>query len=140
MKNGALIGLLALAGAAGAQQPAPAPTAAKPAAQARKIPGLSDDGNAIYAKALGTPDPQLLTIARQQRTTQASLINLAMGATIDIDKLAALLKQRDALQLQFRTRQNEISVAMLRQMTEEDRGIYLRYSMTPQTPVAAAAR
>jgi hypothetical protein len=132
--------------AAGAQQPAPPATAAKPPAaapQPRKIPGLSDDGNAIYAKSFGTQDPQLLAIARQQRTLQSSLVSLAMGAKVDVDKLADLLKQRDALQLQFRTRQNEIIVAMLRQMTDDDRGIYLRVSMTPGAggaPAAAATR
>lgn len=129
--------LIAIAGTAEAQQPAPpAKPAAAPApaaAQPRKIPGLSDDGNALYAKSFGTPDPQLLTIARQQRTVHASLVSMAMGTTVDIDKLADLLKQRDALQAQFRGRQNDLTVTMLRQMTEEDRGIYLRYSLTPAT-------
>lgn len=143
--------LLAGAGTAAAQQPAPAPAstqastqattpAGRPAATApaaRKIPGLSEEGGAAYAKAFGTPDPQLLAIARQQRAVQSSLVNLAMGAAIDVDKLAGLLKQRDALQLQFRTRQNEIIVAMLRTLGDEDRGIYLRYSMTPPTPGTA---
>jgi hypothetical protein len=124
--------LMAIAGTATAQQPAPAP--AKPAtaaAQPKKIPGLSDAGNALYAKAFGTPDPQLLQIARQQRTVHSSLVSLAMGSTVNIDKLADLLKQRDALQAQFRGLQNDLTVAMLRDMTDEDRGIYLRYSLTP---------
>jgi hypothetical protein len=146
MKALSPIALLALAVpcvAADAQQPAPPVVVTRPATapQPRKIPGLSDEGSALYAKSFGTQDSQLVAIARQQRTVQGSLVSIAMGAKVDVDKLADLLKQRDTLQLQFRTRQNEIIVAMLRQMTDEDRGIYLRVSMTPPTtPPTAAAR
>jgi hypothetical protein len=115
-------------GHAGAKPAAPA------AAQPRKIPGLSDAGNAIYAKYFGTPDPQLLTIARQQRTVHASLVSMAMGSSVNLDKLADLLKQRDTLQAQFRGRQNDLTVTMMHDLSEEDRGIYLRYSLTPSAP------
>jgi hypothetical protein len=129
------LALFALAGAATAQQPAtPAKPAAPAAAQPRKIPGLSDAGNAIYAKYFGTPDPQLLTIARQQRTVHASLVSMAMGSSVNLDKLADLLKQRDTLQAQFRGRQNDLTVTMMHDLSEEDRGIYLRYSLTPSAP------
>lgn len=135
MKSLTPILLIAMASAAVAQQPAPMARPATPLAPggpaAKKIPGLSDDGNAIYAKVFGTPDPQLLSVARQQRQVQSSITGMAMGTAINVDKLADLLKQRDALQLQFRTRQNELTVGMLRQLTDDDRGIYLRYAMTP---------
>jgi hypothetical protein len=130
--------LAAIASAAVAQQPVPParppapPVPGTPAV--KKIPGLSDDGNAIYAKVFGTPDPQLLSIARQQRQVQSSITGMAMGTTVNVDKLADQLKQRDALQLQFRTRQNELTVGMLRQLSDDDRGIYLRYAMTPPPP------
>jgi hypothetical protein len=135
MKSLMPILLIASAGAAAAQQPAPptrsptSPAAGTPAV--KKIPGLSDDANAIYAKVFGTPDPQLLSLARQQRQVQSSITGMAMATSVNVDKLADLLKQRDQLQLQFRTRQNELIVGMLRQLTDEDRGIYLRYAMTP---------
>jgi septal ring factor EnvC (AmiA/AmiB activator) len=125
------LALVALSGAAAAQSGQPA---AGTATTARKIPSLSEAGNAIYAKTFGTPDPQLLTISRQQRTVRASLMSLAMGAKVDVDKLADLLKQQQTLQDQFRARQNELTVTMLRQLTDEDRGIYLRYSLTPVVP------
>ncbi|WP_404713970.1 hypothetical protein [Sphingomonas sp. MMS24-J13] len=132
--------LVAIASGAIAQQPAPPVRPATPPAagapSVKKIPGLSDDGNAIYAKVFGTPDPQLLATARQQRQVQSSITGMAMGTTVNVDKLADLLKQRDALQLQFRTRQNELTIAMLRQLTDDDRGIYLRYAMTPPPPPA----
>ncbi len=132
--------LLGFAASAFAQQPAPparsagAPTAAMP--QAKKIPGLSDDGNALYAKTFGTPDPQLLSLSRQQRAIQSTLVSMAMGSTVNVDKLADLLKQRDQLQLQFRTRQNELMLGMLHQLSDNDRGIYLRSTMIPPTPGA----
>lgn len=132
--------LATMAGAAAAQQPAPPARPALPPAAGtpavKKIPGLSEEGNAIYAKVFGTPDPQLLSIARQQRQVQSSITGMAMATTVNVDKLADLLKQRDQLQLQFRTRQNELTVGMLRQLTDEDRGIYLRYAMTPPPPPA----
>lgn len=130
MKALALLALVALSVGADAQQPA----AGAATAPTRKIPSLSDAGNAIYAKTFGTPDPQLLTISRQQRTVRASLMSLAMGAKVDVDKLADLLRQQQALQDQFRGRQNELTVTMLRQLSDEDRGIYLRYSLTPAVP------
>jgi hypothetical protein len=136
------LALVALATAATAQQPAPRPvgqpTGATPAAPVapRKIAGLSDEGNALYAKVLGPRDPQLVQIAQQQRQVQNQLVSLAMGATVDVDKLAGVLAKRDALLLQFRTRQNELTLDMLRQMTEQDRGVYLRAVMTPQVPPA----
>jgi len=133
------LALAALSGAAAAQSSQPAAPAAG-AATARKIPSLSDAGNAIYAKTFGTPDPQLLTISRQQRAVRASLMSLAMGAKVDVDKLTDLLKQQQSLQDQFRGRQNELTVTMLRQLTDEDRGIYLRYSLTPVVPNPAVPR
>src|SRR4051794_21378656 len=90
MKSLMPILLAAMASAATAQQPAsPArPAAGTPAV--KKIPGLSDDGNAIYAKTFGTPDPQLLSIARQQRQVQSSITGMAMGSAVNVDKLADL--------------------------------------------------
>jgi hypothetical protein len=135
MKSLMPILLVAMAGAATAQQPMPpARPAAPPAAGtpvARKIPGLSDDGNAIYAKAFGAPDPQSLSIWRQLRQVQSSITSMAMGTTVNVDKIADLLKQRDSLQAQFRARQTDIAIAMLPQLSDEDRGIFLRYSTTP---------
>ena len=128
-----------LAGAASAQQQsAPAAPAAATPAPVRKIAGLSDAGNALYARVLGPRDPQLVQIAGQQRQVQNQITSIAMGGTVDVDKLAGLLAKRDTLLLQFRTRQNELTVDMLRQMTDQDRGIYLRYSLTPPPPPAPA--
>jgi succinate dehydrogenase flavin-adding protein (antitoxin of CptAB toxin-antitoxin module) len=128
-----------LASAAPAQQQAtPAAPATAPAPPpVKKIPGLSDAGNALYAKILGPRDPQLVQIAGQQRQVQNQITSIAMGGTVDVDKFAGLLAKRDTLLLQFRTRQNELTVDMLHQMTDQDRGIYLRYSLTPPTPAAA---
>ena len=139
MKAFLSLALVALPIVADAQQPAPPPAGAT-TAPPRKIPSLSDAGNAIYAKTFGTPDPQLLTISRQQRAVRASLMSLAMGAKVDVDKLTDLLKQQQSLQDQFRGRQNELTVTMLRQLTDEDRGIYLRYSLTPVVPNPAVPR
>ncbi len=143
MKVLSSLAFLAIAGAAGAQAPVPPSQLIPqgrsagqpgPAPSMRKVPGLSDAGNALYAKTFAAPDPDLLAIDRQRRSTHNSLVSLAMGGKVDIDKLADLLKQQDALQSQFRARQNEITLGLLRQLSDDDRGAYLRYSLTPPMP------
>ena len=120
-----------LAGAAVAQTPPviqARPGAAAPAP--RKIPGVSDAGNAILAKAQAAPDPQLSALIRQQRGIHDQLISAVMAPTIDIDKIAAILKQAEALQDQFHLRSNDRLIAAVRLLPEADRGPFLRALLT----------
>jgi hypothetical protein len=123
---------IALLLAMGATQTAPAAIA--PAAPQvptpRKIPGVSDAGNAILAQQQTTPDPQLAAIVRQQRALRDQLSAAAMAPTPDVDKVAALLKEGDDLQSQFRTHSNERLINALRALPEADRGPFLRALVT----------
>ena len=122
-----------LAGVAVAQTPPPAaqPRAGAAAPAQRKIAGVSDAGNAILAKAQATPDPQFAALVRQQRTARDELTTALMAPTIDIDKVAAILKQVGTLQDQLRVRSNDRLIAAVRQLPEPDRGPFLRALSAP---------
>jgi len=119
----------------GAVQAAPAAITAAPAAAQQvptppRIPGVSDAGNAILAQQQTTADPQLGAIVRQQRALRDQLSAAAMAQTPDIDKVAALLKEREDVQNQFRIHANERLITALRALPEADRGPFLRALLT----------
>ena len=119
-----------LAGAAVAQVP---PVQGRPGAAApvqRKIPGVSDAGMAILDKAQAAPDPQLSGLIRQQRSVHDQLMAAVMAPKIDVDKVAAILKQSETLQDQLHLRSNDRLTAAVRMLPEEDRGPFLRALMT----------
>lgn len=138
-----LVPLAAVLLAAAAQaQPAPVRPAQLGPAQLgqggpgamRKYPGVSDAGNAILAEALNAPDPQLSTIVRQQRALHDAFVAAAMAPTIDLDKVQALMKQREDLQAQFRQRGDERLLAAMRQLPIADRGPFMRALVAPPAP------
>ena len=125
------IALLLPMGAAQAASAAIAPAPATPQVPTpRKIPGVSDAGNAILAQQQTTPDPELGAIVRQQRALRDQLSAAAMAASPDVDKVASLLKEGEDLQSQFRTHSNERLITALRALPEADRGPFLRALIT----------
>lgn len=133
------LGLLA-ATAAGAATPPAKPAAAPPvvtAPAAVRFPGVSDAGNAILTKAQTTPDPQLQSLARQLKTVRDQLTSAVMAPTIDLDKIAGILRQQDTVQTQIRTQQTEHWITVLKQLPEEDRGTVLRTLLLSRTRQAA---
>jgi len=129
--------LLTMGGAAAAPAAVTAGAAANPPAATasgaptpRRIPGVSDAGNAILAKQQMTPDPELGEIVRQQHSLRDQLSAAAIAPTPDIDKVAALLKQGEDLQSQFRAHSNERLITALRALPEADRGPFLRALLT----------
>jgi hypothetical protein len=100
------------------------PAAAKPAA--RRIEGVSDAGNAIFAKAQSTPDPDLIALVRQQRTVRDQLSAAALQTKVDVERVEELLRKSEELQGQIRTRNNDRMLAVLRELPEADRSAFLR--------------
>ncbi|WP_442681038.1 hypothetical protein ACSBM8_07635 [Sphingomonas sp. ASY06-1R] len=96
---------------------APAPT---------RFPGVSEAGNAALAKAQTTPDPQRQGLTRQVRAAHDQLTTAIMAPTIDVDKVAAALRQEDAAQAQLRAHNNDRLINVVKQLPEEDRGTFLR--------------
>jgi uncharacterized membrane protein len=124
--------ILAALLATGAAQPAftAAAPAAKPQASApaapHKIPGVSEDGNAIIAKAQAAPDPELQTLAHQARVAHDQLMSAVMAPVIDVDKVAAAMKAENDVQDQVRGHATDRLVAVLNQLSADDRGTFLR--------------
>jgi len=119
--------LVAVAPAAFAAVP-PAATKPQPSAPRTppKIPGVSDEGNAIIAKAQAVPDPQLQELSKQIRTAHDQLMSAVMAPVIDVDKVAAAMNSENELQAQIRARGNERLVTVLQQLSNDDRGTFLR--------------
>jgi uncharacterized membrane protein len=121
MKTPITLAAFLIAGAAQAVAAVPAASAA-----ARKIPGVSDEGNAILAKAQATPDPQLQALAAKARAAHDQLMSAAMAPVIDVDKVAAALKAEDDAQAEIRDHAADRLVAALKSLSADDRGTFLR--------------
>ncbi len=128
MKRIPPIVLLAAAGHAQGITPpqTPAPTTAAQPPAPQRFPGVSDAGNAILAKAQGTPDPQLQALARQARASHDQLVSAVMAPVIDVDKVTGIIRQEEALQGQIRAHSNDRLLTVLKQLPDEDRGTFLR--------------
>jgi hypothetical protein len=112
--------LIAASGVAAAQQP-PAP---------KRIEGVSEAGNAVFAKAQATPDPEMVALARKQRQLRDQLNTAGLAAKVEPDKVEALLRQSEEVAGQIRTRNNDRLLAVLRALPETDRAPFLRGVLT----------
>jgi hypothetical protein len=119
---------LCLAAAVLVGQAASAQQQTQPAAKApaRRIEGMSEAGNAVFAKAQSAPDPDLLALVRQQRQVRDQLSAAALQANIDPDRIEELLRKSEELQAQIRTRNNDRMLGVLRELPEADRAAFLR--------------
>jgi uncharacterized membrane protein len=148
MKTLIILAALLAAGAAQAVPPvtSPAQPAAKPqqptapaqTASPKRFPGVSDQGNALLAKLQTAPDPQLQALGRQARTAHEQLMSAVMAPVIDMDKVAAALKAQDDALDAVRTHNTERVVAAARQLSDDDRGTFLRTLVLSQAQRTAA--
>lgn len=137
MKTPTILAALLVAGATQAAVPAPdAQPAAKPQATAapHKIPGVSDEGNAILAKAQSTPDPQQQAISRQLKAAHDQVIAAVMAPVIDLDKVSSAIRAEEAAQALARTHNNDRLIAVLKQLPDDDKGIFLRTLILSRQP------
>ncbi len=145
MKRG--IGLFAVALVApvamttAAPPPKPSATAPKPpagivapAAQTppfRRVP-MSVEGNAIAKRMLATPDPRAAAIQAEMATMRQQKLQMLAGASVDIERLEPMLRREEALQTEYRARQNDRLIALLRALPEPDRIAFLQVLANPQ--------
>ena len=119
--------LLALALASIAVPALAAPQAATPVQNSmRRFPGVSDSGNAIISEGLNRPDPQLDGLGGKARTLHDQMAAAVSAPNVDVERVAALLRQYDALQAQGRQRFTERTIATMRQLSAADRSAFLR--------------
>ncbi|MBW8745153.1 MAG: periplasmic heavy metal sensor [Sphingomonas sp.] len=130
MKQLSILAALAIAGAATiATAQAPSAPAAKPQqapAAPRKIPGVSDEGNAILQKAQSTPDPLVQQLATKVRSAHDQLMSAVMAPVIDPDKVEAAMKTENDVQTQIREHNTDRLIAVLKSLPSDDRGTFLR--------------
>ena len=117
--------------AAAVPQVAPAQMPQGGGSAMRRIPGVSDQGNAILDAAMNTPDPALNDLMRQQRQVRDLLVQAATAPSIDVDRVASLFRQREELQSKYRQLLDARLVAALRQLPIADRGPFMRALATP---------
>ena len=125
--------ILAVLLAAGAAYAAPVSAQSQPAAKPpapvtppRKIPGVSDEGNAILQKAQSTPDPLLQQLASKARAAHDQMMSAVMAPVIDPDKVEAAMKAENDAQSQIRDHATERLIAALKLLSSDDRGTFLR--------------
>jgi hypothetical protein len=99
---------------------------AAPAAAPRRIEGMSDAGNAVFARAQAAPDPELAGLVRQQRLVRDQLNSASFAATVDVVRIEELLRKSEELQGRIRTRNNDRMLTVLRALPEGDRAPFLR--------------
>lgn len=114
-------------------KPAPA-RASAPAGQlpaaARKIT-LSAEGRTIAARIMGAPDPRTTQIQAEVATIRQQKLAMITGPTVDVDKLEPLMRREEALQTEFRARQNDRLLVLLRALPDADRQALLQTLANP---------
>ena len=127
-----------LSGFASAATPPVKPVVASPAkpAEVRLAPGtrritLSAEGNTIAQKIMGTPDPRLAQIQAEMTSVMEEQKKLISGPKIDVDKLEPLLRRKEALQSEVRTRSTDRMIALLRALSDTDRVALLQNLANP---------
>ena len=116
------------------------PAASKPAAKstirpatakaitsgAVEVPGVSAEGNATLAKMRNAPDPEFANIIRQQQALAPQIGAAVMAPTVDVDKIADLLRQGESLRSQAQAKNIDRVIAAAKALPEADRGPFLR--------------
>jgi uncharacterized membrane protein len=143
MKTPIILAAFLVAGAAQAVPPvssaAPAAKPQQPTATQRKIPGVSDEGNAVLLKAQSTPDPLLQQLAAKARAAHDQLMSAVMAPVIDPDKVGAAMKAENDAQGQIRDHATERLIAVVKSLPSDDRGTFLRTLILARQQRAAQA-
>ena len=129
-----------VADVAAAQAPAqPAAKAPVAAAAPKKIPGVSDEGNAILQKAQSQPDPVAQQLVAKSRAAHDQLMSAVMAPVIDPDKVEGALKAENDVQTQIRDHATDRLIAAVKLLPADDRGTFLRTLVLSRQPRPAQA-
>lgn len=107
---------------------------------APKIPGVSDAGNAVFAKSRPALAQALTPLVQQQNALGPQLNAVVNAPTLDVAKFGALLQQRRQLLGQITAKQDEWLVSVLNQMPAADRSPFLKAVAARQQQASAPAR
>ena len=114
--------LLALAAVAAPTVPA----GAQQTAQRQVKLDVSPAGQAIMKKYLGARDPGIDGLLKQLQGVVGQLRQLPRAQKLDLARMQGLMRQQETLQSQISRRNNDRTLAMLREMSEVDRLKFLR--------------
>lgn len=106
--------------------------AGAPQAPAYRLRPMSAEGNAIAQRMLTTPDPRTGAIQAELVTIRQQKLQMLAGASVDIERLESMLRREEALQTEYRGRQNDRLIALLRALPEPDRVAFLQVAANPQ--------
>ena len=138
-----LVAALSLSAVAqAAAPPAKALAAAKPAPMTL-VPGvrritLSPEGRAIATRIMSTPDARVAEIQAEINTIRQEKLQMISGTTLDVDKLEPIMRREEVLQSEYRTRQNDKLVSLLRALSDTDRIALLQNLANPAKPQSSA--
>lgn len=100
---------------------------------------VSPAAEAVIKKWMGSRDPVIDKSVRELGSVMQQLRALPSAPRLDLARMTALMRRQEALEAQIRTRGNNRTLAMLREMPEGDRMKFLR-SMAQANRQAQSAR
>ncbi len=121
-----------------------AAAAVKPAAGKISVPvlkrvAMSPEGNKIVQQIAAVPEPRLQQIQTEVQGLLQQKAQFLTGNPIDVGKLEALLRREAALVSEFRTRQDDRLLMIMRALSESDRIAFLQSRAQVSRPPAPAA-
>lgn len=145
MKRGLLLLTMllpAIGHAAVPAKPKPAEAAAPKAPAATPLPlvpgsrkiSLSPEGRTIAARVFGEADPRTGQIQAELGQLKQQKLEVVGAASIDVDKLEAIVRKEEFLQSELRTRQNDRLLSLLRALPEGDRAALVQALVNPAKP------
>jgi uncharacterized membrane protein len=112
---------------------APAATPLPLVPGSRKIT-LSPEGRTIAARVFGEADPRTGVIQAELGQLKQQKLEVVGAASIDVDKLEAIVRKEELLQSELRTRQNDRLLSLLRALPEGDRAALVQALVNPAKP------
>lgn len=139
-----MIGIALLLAAAAPAASVPAPPAplsqAARGAAAMKALGMSDAGIAVLRKQ-SAPDPDARALFAKRQALRTQLTTAATASPLDVDALAALLRDSSLLEGTMRARSEERIINTLKALPAADRPIFAKavFNAPPPPPPPAGA-
>lgn len=99
---------------------------------------VSPAGQAVLKKYLGAQDPFIVQKIQQLRANQQASVALADAPTLNLVRLEALMREKEALQTAVQRRGDDRTLQMLKELPEADRTKFLR-SLRNAQPAAKPA-
>lgn len=142
--HGAAILSLMLSGAAAMAAVPPAKSVAPAAKASTQTPlpltpgvrraAMSPQGIEIAKRMLENPDPRLAQIQAEMAALLQEKAQFVSGAPVDVDKLEPVLRREEALVSEFKKRQNDRLLGLLRALPDADRIAFLQSRAVPAKP------